>query len=76
MIRHKLIEIVEKFELHAIRLKQLLALFVEDTIAFLASVGVSKNKMSCDKCGSKMNFQKQGNLQDGIMINSQLFFKK
>jgi hypothetical protein len=39
MIRHKLIEIVEEFDFHAIYLKQLFELFVEDTIAFLASVG-------------------------------------
>lgn len=70
MVRRKLVEDVENFDFESIRLKQLFSVVVEETITFLASVGVLKNEMKCDKCGSEMSIQKRSQVADGIQVNS------
>lgn len=66
MVRRKLVEDIEQVNFETIRLKQLFAFTVDEAISFLVSVGALKNEMNCNKCGSKMNVQKQAGKTDGI----------
>jgi hypothetical protein len=68
MVRQKLVDAVEEVNFATIRLKHLFELTVEDAIRFLVNVGVMKNEMSCDECGSKMNVQKRSKQADGIWV--------
>ena len=75
MVRQKLIDVLEKVDFAAYRLKDLFEFTEEDAIWLLAYAGALKNEMHCDKCGSPMNIQKRDDRIDGIRVNSFNFLK-